>query len=311
MYQTTNQQKSTDEKTPLEVDHEEQQDKVQETTCQHAFLRLPPGRRSILFRRNPSGTTHQVPNPEDGSAPRVLPANNTSSTAETRISAVLNSEGGSRSVLAPNRCTSSTTSTQSRLKIQTNIVAMPVDDTLPPIAVGVQTPHAAVMDLLFWRSMYLSILVLLVATATWVTLQLYHYYMVDVVSRMAMLLVTLIFVWGNIHRLLKNEAPDFSGMEISEARAEGMARGIQECIDEGIRWLFRVGVEREWSVFGATVFALGLLSWIATHFDLLTIVYMGVVLGMTVPAIYVKHEEKIIELWKAIYLQGLSACPCI
>nr|XP_027116847.1 uncharacterized protein LOC113734478 isoform X4 [Coffea arabica] len=276
MYQTTNQQKSTDEKTPLEVDHEEQQDKVQETTCQHAFLRLPPGRRSILFRRNPSGTTHQVPNPEDGSAPRVLPANNTSSTAETRISAVLNSEGGSRSVLAPNRCTSSTTSTQSRLKIQTNIVAMPVDDTLPPIAVGVQTPHAA-----------------------------------DVVSRMAMLLVTLIFVWGNIHRLLKNEAPDFSGMEISEARAEGMARGIQECIDEGIRWLFRVGVEREWSVFGATVFALGLLSWIATHFDLLTIVYMGVVLGMTVPAIYVKHEEKIIELWKAIYLQGLSACPCI
>ncbi|XP_027119790.1 uncharacterized protein [Coffea arabica] len=88
MYQTTNQQKSTDEKRPLEVDHEEQQDKVQETTCQHAFFRRPPGGHPLLFRRNPSGTTHQVPNPEDGSAPRVLPANSTSSKAETRTSAV-------------------------------------------------------------------------------------------------------------------------------------------------------------------------------------------------------------------------------
>ncbi|XP_027165805.1 uncharacterized protein LOC113765758 isoform X2 [Coffea eugenioides] len=124
MYQTTNQQKSTDEKRPLEVDHEEQQDKVQETTCQHAFFRRPPGGHPLLFRRNPSGTTHQVPNPEDGSAPGVLPANSTSSTAETRISAVLNSEGGSQRVIAPDTSTSSTTSTQSRLKIQTDIVAV-------------------------------------------------------------------------------------------------------------------------------------------------------------------------------------------
>ncbi|XP_071914707.1 reticulon-like protein B13 isoform X5 [Coffea arabica] len=179
-------------------------------------------------------------------------------------------------------------------------------ETSPPptVAVGVETlrlqrkqPAAAavVRDVLLWRRIHVSILVLVVATATWVALQLYQYNAVQVGSWAAMFLFTLIFVWGNIHRLLKIEGPDVSGMEISERRAAEMAHGIREWIEEGIRWLFRVGAEREWSVFGATVAALGLLSWIATRFDLLTLVYMGVVLGMTVPAIYVKHENKIIE----------------
>ncbi|XP_027166907.1 reticulon-like protein B13 isoform X2 [Coffea eugenioides] len=249
---------------------------VQENISRAIYSMFSPGRNLGSSSQKLSEAICQIPSPEDGARRTDLSQSPTSSTPDIGT-----------------------------------LAEMPVDDTLPPIAVGVQTPHAAVMDLLFWRSMYLSILVLLVATATWVTLQLYQYHVVEVVSRVAMLLVTLIFVWGNIHRLLKNEDPDLSGIEISESRAEGMARGIREWIDEGIRWLFRVGVEREWSVFGATVGALGLLSWIATHFDLLTIVYMGVVLGMTVPAIYVNHKETIIELWNAIYLQGLSACPCI
>lgn len=64
-------------------------------------------------------------------------------------------------------------------------------------------------------------------------------------------------------------------MEINERSAIEMSNGIREWIEEGIRWMFWVGAETEWFVFAGTVAALGLLSWIATHFDLLTLLYIG------------------------------------
>ena len=101
-----------------------------------------------------------------------------------------------------------------------------------------------------------------------------------------------------------SEDLDLSGIEISESRAEGMGRGIREWIDEGIRWLFRVGVEREWSVFGATVGALGLLSWIATHFDLLTIVYMGESCQINY-CCFIDFKKKIF-----VFVMGLCMAAC-
>lgn len=64
-------------------------------------------------------------------------------------------------------------------------------------------------------------------------------------------------------------------MEIRERSAVEMANGIREWIEEGIRWMFRVGAEREWFVFAATVATLGLISLTSSRFDLLTLLYLG------------------------------------
>lgn len=71
------------------------------------------------------------------------------------------------------------------------------------------------------------------------------------------------------------DPPEVSGLEISEQWAFEMANMIRAWMEEGIRWMFRVSAEREWYVFAGTVAGLGLLSYVGTLTDLLTLIYTG------------------------------------
>ncbi|KAK9990552.1 hypothetical protein SO802_025537 [Lithocarpus litseifolius] len=57
--------------------------------------------------------------------------------------------------------------------------------------------------------------------------------------------------------------------------------------------MFRVSAERDWFVFVRTVASLLLLSYVGTFSDLLTLLYIGIVTGMTVPVLYMKYEDNI------------------
>lgn len=71
------------------------------------------------------------------------------------------------------------------------------------------------------------------------------------------------------------EPPNLLGLEVSEKTTTRIAHTVRAWIEEGIRWLFLVGAEKEWPVFVGAVAALLLLSYIGSCMDLLTLVYMG------------------------------------
>ncbi|KAM1400153.1 hypothetical protein TB1_026631 [Malus domestica] len=150
-----------------------------------------------------------------------------------------------------------------------------------------------VRDILLWRKKKQSFLVLLTATATWILLDVYQFNFLTVISYVAMFLVTSLFLSGNLLRLLGKEPPDLSRVGITEKFALEMGNTIRAWVEEGIRWMFQVAAEREWFVFVGTVSGLWLLSRVARCVDLLTLLYIGIVMGMTVPAMYVKYEDKI------------------
>ncbi|KAI5665896.1 hypothetical protein M9H77_15749 [Catharanthus roseus] len=165
-------------------------------------------------------------------------------------------------------------------------------------------PTESIKDVVLWRKKNQSILVILVATALYVALEVYQFNFLAVTSWVAMFVVTVLFLSGNIHRLLAKEAPDMSRMEMSEKTATEMAYTVKEVIEEGFRWLLRVGAERDLFAFGLTIGSLWLLSFIAGRFDLLTFLFTGVMLGMSVPVIYVKYEHKIKEYGWRIKMQS-------
>ncbi|CAI9758782.1 unnamed protein product [Fraxinus pennsylvanica] len=152
-----------------------------------------------------------------------------------------------------------------------------------------------VKDLMFWRNKRLNVLVLLVTTATWVVLEIYGYNFITVASWVSMALVSFMFLWGSTHRILRKEDPDLSGMEISEQSAMESAKLLREQVEKSVRLIFCVGAEKEWFVFAGVVACLYAMSLVANCFDLLTLCYIGVVGGLTVPVIYVKYEHKIRE----------------
>ncbi|KAM4118000.1 hypothetical protein ACB094_02G167600 [Castanea mollissima] len=146
-------------------------------------------------------------------------------------------------------------------------------------------------DIFLWKRKGQSMAVLLISTATWVLLEVYQFSFLTVISWAAMFVVTSMFLWGNILRLLGKDVPDMSWLEISEESTIEMVNGIRAWIEEGSRWMFRVSAERDWFVFVRTVAGLLLLSYVGTFSDLLTLLYIGNLLRKS--EIYMRYEDNI------------------
>ncbi|KAF5463863.1 hypothetical protein F2P56_013991, partial [Juglans regia] len=158
-------------------------------------------------------------------------------------------------------------------------------------------------DIFLWRRKKLSVVVLSVATAIWVLMEVYQFNFITVISWTAMFVVVVLFLWANILRLLGKEPPNMSGLEIPEESAIESANCVRAWIGEGIRWVFRVSAERDWFAFAGTASGLWLLSYVGKLFDLLTLLYIGIIMGMTVPALYIKFEEQIKRIWERVKMQ--------
>ncbi|KAI9391065.1 hypothetical protein POPTR_007G038500v4 [Populus trichocarpa] len=142
--------------------------------------------------------------------------------------------------------------------------------------------YDTVRDVFLWRRKKLSLLVLLVSTATWVSLDVYQFNLITVASWAAMFAVTSLFLYGNIARFLRKEEPDLSGLEISEQTAIEAARSVRQSIEEGVRWMCHVSAERELFLFARVVAALWLLSYVGSFWDSLSLLYIGNNLCITV-----------------------------
>ncbi|MFS7974032.1 hypothetical protein Hanom_Chr09g00863671 [Helianthus anomalus] len=95
-----------------------------------------------------------------------------------------------------------------------------------------------------------------------------------------------------------------SAIGISESTTNEMAKWITQSSEDAARWVFKVGAQSEWYVFAAAVVGLWLLSIIGGSTDLLTLLFIGTVVGMSVPVIWVKYDYKIRENGKRLQMQS-------
>ncbi|KAD4888094.1 hypothetical protein E3N88_20167 [Mikania micrantha] len=91
---------------------------------------------------------------------------------------------------------------------------------------------------------------------------------------------------------------------ISDRTATAMANQIKEYSEDAMRWVFKVGAQSEWYVFAATMAGLWLLSVIGSSSDLLTHLFIGTVMSMSVPVIWLKYDDKIREHGKRLHLHS-------
>ncbi|KAK9284791.1 hypothetical protein L1049_023968 [Liquidambar formosana] len=139
-----------------------------------------------------------------------------------------------------------------------------------------------------WRG---KLKVRFIATAAWVAVELYQVKFVTLASWVAMSIVTSLFIWGKILRLLNEEPPSLSGLEITEKSAMEMANSFREWIGGGMRWLFRVSAERDWFVFAGVVAGLWLLSLAGSFFGFFTCLYIGIMVGL-----HENTEQLVVEM---------------
>ncbi|OIV94744.1 hypothetical protein TanjilG_12957 [Lupinus angustifolius] len=149
-----------------------------------------------------------------------------------------------------------------------------------------------VKDVVLWREKKLSASVLIVATATWVLMEVYQFNFLTIISWLAMFVVTSIFLYANMFRLLGKETLNLSRLELTQETAERIGNTVRIWIEEAIRLLFRLSAEEDWPVFVGVVAVLWALSYVGSCMHFLTFLYIGIVGCMTVPITYVKNEDK-------------------
>ncbi|PHT56938.1 hypothetical protein CQW23_05424 [Capsicum baccatum] len=151
-------------------------------------------------------------------------------------------------------------------------------------------------DLILWKRKSNSVVALLAATTIWLSLDIYGLTFITLASWIAMFAIASIFLWGNIYMLLGKEPLDMSMMYISDESVVEASTKFRESVEKSLRFLFSVSTEREWFVFVGSVASLGLLSVVASHLDLPTLLFLGVMMGLTAPVVYVKYEDRIKDL---------------
>ncbi|XP_073288893.1 reticulon-like protein B13 [Primulina huaijiensis] len=182
--------------------------------------------------------------------------------------------------------------------------ASPESQPAPPITQHQENPDW-VRDIVLWRRKDAGILLLVAATVTWVAMEIYGFTFITLVSWLAMAIVVCLFAWGNLNRLFNREGtPDLSRLEISEQTTVETATLCHQLINEAIRMVLHMGAANEWFVFAGVVASFYALSLVGSYLDLLTICYIGILGGLTLPLTYVKNEEKINEYTEKLRIKS-------
>ncbi|CAH2061343.1 unnamed protein product [Thlaspi arvense] len=153
-----------------------------------------------------------------------------------------------------------------------------------------------VEDIYLWRRKKLAFSILSISTATWVLLNIYGFNSITILSWTSIAIVSMVFLWGSLLRLLSKVEPELSGLEVSEEFVTETVRSCRKLMERMVRWMFRVGAESEWFVFARTVLGFWVLSRIGNLLDFQTCLFIGLVLGLTFPKLWEKNGDRIQKL---------------
>ncbi|KAK1275812.1 Reticulon-like protein B5 [Acorus gramineus] len=81
--------------------------------------------------------------------------------------------------------------------------------------------------------------------------------------------------------------------------------------EEKIRSLFRVIVQRDWLALAELIVGLWVLSFIGSWFDLLTLLYIGLLLCLTCPVIYHKYKNQINRCVERVKAESKRWCVVV
>ncbi|KAK8568201.1 hypothetical protein V6N13_106135 [Hibiscus sabdariffa] len=152
-----------------------------------------------------------------------------------------------------------------------------------------------VADVLLWRKWCGGVVILASATTFWCLFELAGYSAVSFVANVLLLLVVILFFWAKSASLLNRPLPPLPNLEISEKNAGKIAKELQVWVNYALSVAHDITLGRNLKLFLKVAVGLWFVSFIGSFFNLLTFVYIGIVLSLSVPMLYDKYQHHINE----------------
>ncbi|KAL1549799.1 reticulon-like protein B5 [Salvia divinorum] len=148
-------------------------------------------------------------------------------------------------------------------------------------------------DVFLWRNKKISALLLGVATVVWVFFELLEYHLLTLVCHIAILMLSLSFLWSNASVLLNKWPPHIPEVRLPQELFVEIASALRSGINHAFAALRDIASGRDLKKFLGVVFGLWFLSIVGSCCSFLTLSYIIFVSLHTVPVLYEKYGDKI------------------
>jgi len=148
-------------------------------------------------------------------------------------------------------------------------------------------------DVMLWRRRGICIGVLVAATAAWYLFERSGYTFLSLISTILLLLVAILFIWANAASLLQRPLPPLPELELSEEIVNKVAASMRVRINDVLAVAHDIALGKDIKLFAKAVVFLWLFSIFGGWFIFLTLVYIGLLISLTIPALYNKYEDHV------------------
>ncbi|XP_064937311.1 reticulon-like protein B12 [Musa acuminata AAA Group] len=155
-----------------------------------------------------------------------------------------------------------------------------------------------VADVILWRRKDVTIGILVGALASWVVFEAAGYTLLSLVSNVLLLLICVLFAWAKAAGILNRPPPPIPEMHLSEEMTHEAAVFVRFHMNMVLSAFNDIVQGKDSKLFYTIALWLWLISFVGGSTDILTLGYTSVVVMLTVPALYEKHEDGLDRLTK-------------
>ncbi|EFH61080.1 predicted protein [Arabidopsis lyrata subsp. lyrata] len=149
-------------------------------------------------------------------------------------------------------------------------------------------------DLLLWRRRHLSLGVIIISTVAWLIFEFSGLPFLSVSSDVLLIGIIISFVHARVSAFRKRQLHSLPELVLSEEMVNSAAASFRIKLNHLLVMAHDVTVGNDFRLFfKQVVICLWLLSAIGSYISLCTLVYIGTILSVTIPALYSKYQSKV------------------
>uniref|UniRef100_A0ACD5TE61 Uncharacterized protein n=1 Tax=Avena sativa TaxID=4498 RepID=A0ACD5TE61_AVESA len=153
-----------------------------------------------------------------------------------------------------------------------------------------------VADVLLWRDRNVSAGILAGATATWFLFDVAEYNAVTLLCHAVLLGMLLLFLWNVAAPLVDRAPPRIPEVIVSEHAFREAALTVHRKLEHSVAVLYDVACGKDLKKFLSVIGSLWVLAVIGENCSFTTLLFVGFLCALTVPALYERYEIEVDHL---------------
>ncbi|KAI3986957.1 hypothetical protein MKX01_039892 [Papaver californicum] len=153
--------------------------------------------------------------------------------------------------------------------------------------------EGSVADVLLWKKQVTSAILLVSSSIIWFLFEIAGYYPLPFFTNFLLILVVALFFWGKLAYFLNWPPPPLPNLEISDDSILKISSDLHVLINRVLETGDAIIVGGNVKLLLKVIVSFWIVAFIGGLFNFITLVYIGVVLSLTVPALYNNYRDHI------------------